>query len=408
MPVISCSYSHGADTRGRKNKPAIVTNSIGLAMSLRVHLPISTHTIMSHFGTHVSYAWNAFGMTVANPLFDLVSPSPFRQQNWCLTFYSLRKHDREMVPPAALAAKLEVIFKRHGTARQKYRGRFLLARALAEFDGPEQDEEGERGEEAYGVGQSRSGGGVSSGVGLGDAIRGMVRSSTTRRADEWDTKPIAMPEGSGNPKSGVPDVGDASHANSSAEESYQLLRQRLARPSNLSTRVGSVEQACNDEKEGGEERLPPSGSHSDVVRQVAVLAERGRAHAALSALQTIDGRKKGLRVAVPYRVYASLFRALSNMYSERGKEEVELAAAPMESLQWLLRGMARQGHKPDSKLLNFGLEAFACAAKSRKVDKSQIVTQASLQLKACFGSSARRVAVTADTSDFSSSLKGFL
>lgn len=100
---------------------------------------------------------------------------------------------------------------------------------------------------------------------------------------------------------------------------------------------------------------------------MAVLAERGHAHAALAALQTVDGRKKGARVSVPFRVYGLVFRALSRGYSARSGEELELAAAPTEALQWLVRGVVRQGYAPTCALLNFGLEAFAVAARTRKV-----------------------------------------
>lgn len=140
--------------------------------------------------------------------------------------------------------------------------------------------------------------------------------------------------------------------------------------------VRGVEMACTTPaKKAGDhtgdvmEMSPFSGveTHKGVLRRVAGLAERGRAHAALQLLHTVDGKKKGSRVAVPYRVYALLFRALSNGYSVKGREEVELAAAPESALLWLLRGMARQGHEPKRPLLNFGLEAFAVAAKSGKV-----------------------------------------
>lgn len=100
---------------------------------------------------------------------------------------------------------------------------------------------------------------------------------------------------------------------------------------------------------------------------MAVLAERGHAHAAFAALQSVDGRKKGSRVSVPFRVYGLVFRALSRGYSAREKDELELAAAPTEALRWLVRGVARQGYKPTCAMMNFGLEAFAVAAKSRKV-----------------------------------------
>ncbi|CAN0065234.1 unnamed protein product, partial [Hapterophycus canaliculatus] len=329
-----------------------------------------------------------------------------------------------MSPPPSVAAQLETVFKRHGTVRQKRRASFLLARALDGFGPPPDPDDDQANAADDGEGAGREGGSASRATGLGDAIRGMVETSTTRGVAEWDagrpTPESALAVAAGE----VADGGDLGAARDSsvgsrasggalplsAEESYQLLRRRIrgssARPSGP-VGVRGVEQACDaagagfgaeGAVQGGDARTEerpqaqeapavPSesergGSHRDVLQHVVVLAEKGRAHAALSALQAVDGRKRGTRVSVPYKVYALLFRALSNAYSARGKEELELAAAPMEALQWLLRGMARQGHFANSTILNFGLEAFAVAAKTRKVregeeeDRAMVGTEA--------------------------------
>lgn len=163
---------------------------------------------------------------------------------------------------------------------------------------------------------------------------------------------------------------------------FQMLRQhRRSRDAEASgpkpfSGVRSVEMACAitakkvGDRTGDVMKMSPVSdvdTYQGVLRRVAALAERGRAHEALQLLHAVDGKKKGSRVAVPYRVYALLFRALSNGYSVKGREEVELAVAPESALLWLLRGMARQGHEPKRPLLNFGLEAFAVAAKCGKV-----------------------------------------
>ncbi|CAM9989759.1 unnamed protein product [Scytosiphon promiscuus] len=348
-------------------------------------------------------------------------------------------HDRGMSPPPSVAAQLETVFKRHGTLRQKRRASFLLARALNGFGHPPDpdvdddndiDDSADAGRESSGGGgriEAREGekhhgeGDGRRAAGLGDAIRGMVETSTTRGVAEWYAQqpgPEAAPAVAAGEVAIGDDLGakDSSAAKSasggvsplSAEESYQLLRRRLQGPSAGPPRsVGArgVERACDvaagpegamQEGEGrtGEgphgERAPEvassgseqEASHRDVLQRVVVLAEKGRAHAALAELQAVDGRKRGMRVTVPFKAYALLFRALSNGYSARGKEELELAAAPMEALQWLLRGMARQGYPANTTILNFGLEAFAVAAKTRKVregeeeDRARVGTEA--------------------------------
>lgn len=324
------------------------------------------------------------------------------------TSSSLVKHDRGLSPPPSLAAQLETIFKRHGTARQKRRSSFLLARALDGFGPPPDDDESAKEEE--GAGSETAVEGTDHGVvdaprrvaGVGDAIRGMVENSTTRGVDEWDAQhppPAGAAEkfaNGGGSAAGAEDSDTVDGAGAGcappqpAEASYQLLRQRMREVSiggSTSAGARSVERACaaaaaaprvGSKQEGaGEEqgRLAATArpetesaeSHREILRRVTVLAERGRAHAALTALQAVDGRKRGTRAAVPYKVYALVFRALSIGYSARGAEELELAAAPTEALQWLLRGMARQGYSATTTILNFGLEAFAVAAKTRKV-----------------------------------------
>lgn len=336
---------------------------------------------------------------------------------------SFLQHDRGMSPPPSVAAQLETVFKRHGTVRQKRRATFLLARSLDGY-GPPPDSESDSDEEddVEGAGGERENGDDGEmdadengrddkdngpyATGLGEAIRGMVKTSTTRGVTEWDAqRPVPDSAPAVDAEGDDLRAKDSNVGNSpgggvsppSAAESYQLLRRRMegssARPSG-SVGVRGVEQACDDsagasyhmagaipedggcteEREDAEEApalsSPESqegGSHREVLQRVVVLAEKGRAHAALAALQAVDGRKRGARVAVPYKVYALLFRALSNGYSARGEEELELAAAPMEALQWLLRGMARQGHAANTTILNFGLETFAVAAKTRKV-----------------------------------------
>lgn len=304
------------------------------------------------------------------------------------------KHDRGLTPPATLAAQLETVFKRHGTVRQKRRSSFLLARALDGFGPPrDNNDDGDDGTAAEQEGDARRV------VGVGEAIRGMVESSTTRGVDEWDAQePLAAAEEFASGGGGTQGNDEGSNsaggtaAQPSAEQSYQLLRQRLREASlnrNASAGVRNVEQSCaaavaaavaaaaevTQEAGRGPDRRHPSQastpgaseSHRDILRRVTVLAERGRPHAALAALQAVDGRKRGTRVAVPYRVYALLFRALANGYSAQGWEELGLAAAPAEALQWLLRGMARQGYSAKTTTLNFGLEAFAVAAKTKQV-----------------------------------------
>ncbi|CAM9321848.1 unnamed protein product [Ectocarpus sp. 6 AP-2014] len=303
-------------------------------------------------------------------------------------------HDRGLTPPATLAAQLETVFKRHGTVRQKRRSSFLLARALDGFGPPrDNDDDGDDGTAAEQEGGARRV------VGVGEAIRGMVESSTTRGVDEWDAQePLAAAEESANGGGGsqVNEEGSNSAggtaARPSAEQSYQLLRQRLREASlngNASAGIRNVEQSCaaavaaaaelTKEAGRGPDRRHPSQaptqgaseSHRDILRRVTILAERGRPHAALAALQAVDGRKRGTRVAVPYKVYALLFRALANGYSAQGWEELGLAAAPAEALQWLLRGMARQGYSAKTTTLNFGLEAFAVAAKTKQVREGE-------------------------------------
>eukprot|EP00903_Cladosiphon_okamuranus_P007042 g6846.t1 len=298
-----------------------------------------------------------------------------------------KMHDRGLVPPASLAAQLETVFKRHGTVRQKRRASFLLARALEGFGPPPDDDieaanqEGAETETA--PGDLAGGPGV---TGIGNAIRGMVESSTTRGAGEWDAQqtPVVALDEFGY---GGPCAGDAP-ASLSAEATYQRLRERMRDESlrgAASPGVRSVEQACaaavaegrREEDEGqrrhppaaaaAEPKLEPAESHRDILWRATVLAEKGRAHAALAALQAVDGRKRGTRVAVPYKVYALIFRALANGYSARSREELELAAAPTEALEWLLRGMERQGYSVNTIILNFGLESFAVAARTRKV-----------------------------------------
>ena len=297
------------------------------------------------------------------------------------------KHDRGIVPPASLAAQLETVFKRHGTVRQKRRASFLLARALEGF-GPPPDDDTEAAQlERVGAGTAPDDAADAPGVtGVGDAIRGMVESSTTRGVGEWDARQTPA-AGAGEFGNDGPGASDAPGARS-AEESYQLLRRRMRdeslRGGAASAGVRSVEQACTaaatsgrGEDGEGQRHLPaaaselePAESHRDILWRATVLAEKGRAHAALAALQAVDGRKRGTRVAVPYKVYALLFRALSNGYSARSREELELAAAPTEALEWLLRGMARQGYSPKTTILNFGLESFAVAARTRKVRRA--------------------------------------
>ncbi|CAM9327755.1 unnamed protein product [Ectocarpus sp. 12 AP-2014] len=298
-------------------------------------------------------------------------------------------HDRGLTPPAALAAQLETVFKRHGTVRQKRRSSFLLARALDGF-GPPRDNNNDDAAEQEGDARRV--------VGVGEAIRSMVESSTTRGIGEWDAQePFGAAEefasggdtqGNGEGSNGA----GGTAAQPSAEQSYQLLRQRLREASlngNASAGVRNVEQSCaaavaavaevTQEAGRGQDRRHPSRaptpgaseSHREILRRVTVLAERGRPHAALAALQAVDGRKRGTRVAVPYRVYALLFRALANGYSAQGWEELGLAAAPAEALQWLLRGMARQGYTAKTTILNFGLEAFAVAAKTKQVREGE-------------------------------------
>ncbi|CAM9643008.1 unnamed protein product, partial [Laminaria digitata] len=50
-------------------------------------------------------------------------------------------HDRGQSPPPSLAAQLDVVVKRHGTARQKRRATFLLARALDGFGSSSAEDE---------------------------------------------------------------------------------------------------------------------------------------------------------------------------------------------------------------------------------------------------------------------------
>eukprot|EP00752_Nemacystus_decipiens_P011279 g10023.t1 len=300
-------------------------------------------------------------------------------------------HDRGFVPPASLAAQLETVFKRHGTVRQKRRASFLLARALEGFGPPPDDDAEAAQQEAAGALTSSDDGADAPGVtGVGDAIRGMVKNSTTRGVGEWDahqTPALVADE----IETGRPGASDASAARS-AEESYQLLRQKMRDESlrgAASAGIRSVEQACaaaavtgrGEDCEGqrhppseaaaavaaSSPELKPAESHREILWRATVLAEKGRPHAALAALQAVDGRKRGTRVAVPYKVYALLFRALSNGYSARSREELDLAAAPTEALEWLLRGMARQGYTPNTTILNFGLESFAVAARTRRV-----------------------------------------
>lgn len=332
-------------------------------------------------------------------------PSPFA----LFPFRSPRhawKHDRGLVPPSTLAAQLETVFKRHGTVRQKRRASFLLARALEGFGPPAYNDTEAAQLEGAGADDAADAPGV---AGVGDAIRGMVESSTTRGVGEWDARqaPAVAADGIGNDGPGA----SGAPATRSAEESYQLLRQRM-RDGYLrgaaSAGVRSVEQACaaaatNERREDGEGQrhppatstpeLEPTESHREILWRATVLAEKGRAHAALAALQAVDGRKRGTRVAVPYKVYALIFRALSNGYSARGREELELAAAPTEALQWLLRGMARQGYSPKTTILNFGLESFAVAARTRKVRRvvpgSNACEVLRRKSRLCFGSSAR-------------------
>lgn len=243
--------------------------------------------------------------------------------------------------------------KRYGTVRQKRRAKFLLARALDGLSGVK--EAADDADQGTAAGETA---GARRDDGVGGSILAMVKSSRTRGKDEWDPDQKITKEKGGD------SVGEGS-ALLSAQQSYQSLQERMRElPQFVSAGVRGVEQACKDEQA---ERLPIPHSHKDILRRVTALAERGRAHAALSMLHDVDGRKKGTRTAVPYKVYGLLFRALSNGYSAREREELELAAAPMESLQWLLRGMARQGYKPNTTLLNFGLEAFAVAASSKGV-----------------------------------------
>ncbi len=291
-----------------------------------------------------------------------------------------RKHDRGLSPPAPLAAQLSTVFKRHGTIRQKRRASFLLARALEGFgpppddDGDDHDHDGENADQQAGGTDARP-----VAAGLGSVIRGMVESSTTRGMNEWDAREPPPADAAGSAADGAEKFADGeagvegAPAPLSAEASYQLLRQRMRDESlaaSASPGVRSVEQACGGEEPEPQPEESPTAtppSHRDVLWRVTVLAEKGRAHAALTALQAVDGRKRGTRVAVPYKVYALLFRALSHGYSARSKEELELAAAPAGALEWLLRGMARQGYRPKTTILNFGLEAFAVAAQTRKV-----------------------------------------
>lgn len=312
----------------------------------------------------------------------------------CFSSSPFLKHDRGLTPPPALAAQLETVFKRHGTVRQKRRSSFLLARALDGF-GPVRDNNNNNGGDGDDRTAAEQEGDTRRVVGVGEAIRGMVESSTTRGVDEWDARePLAVAEEFADDNGGARGNDEGSNsaggtaAQPSAEQSYQLLRQRLQEASlngNASAGVRNVEQSCaaavaaapevTHETGLGLDRRHPSPaptpgaseSHRDILRRVTVLAERGRPHAALAALQAVDGRKRGTRVAVPYRVYALLFRALANGYSAQGWEELGLAAAPAEALQWLLRGMARQGYSAKTTTLNFGLEAFAVAAKTKQV-----------------------------------------
>lgn len=247
--------------------------------------------------------------------------------------------------------------RRYGTVRQKRRAKFLLARALDGFGFVEEEAAADNAEQNLEAGETS--GNTNCDDGVGGSILAMVRSSNTRGKDEWDPDQRVANE------EDIDAVGEGA-GSLSAQQSYRVLQESMRELPRkfVSAGVRAVERACKDEQA---DRLPLPDSHEDVLRRVTVLAERGRAHAALSALHTVDGRKRGTRAAVPYRVYGLVFRALSNGYSARGREELELAAAPMESLQWLLRGMARQGYKPNTTLLNFGLEAFAVAASSKVV-----------------------------------------
>lgn len=320
----------------------------------------------------------------------MLAPSPPPRQ--------FLQHDRGLVAPASLAAQLQTVFKRHGTVRQKRRASFLLSRALEGFGRPPDDDA--EADKQGGAGADAAPDAAADAprvTGVGGAIRDMVKNSTTRGENEWDAQhaPAAAAAAAADvPGNSVTGVGDA-QAPLSAEASYQLLRQRMRGESvggAASAGVRNVEKACaaaaaaaesgstEDGFEGGQRRHLPAvasaptpepeqqaESHRDVLWRATVLAEKGRAHAALAALRAVDGRKRGMRVAVPYKVYALVFRALSNGYSATGKEELELAAAPTEALEWLLRGMARQGYRPKTAILNFGLEAFAVAAKTAKV-----------------------------------------
>lgn len=254
-----------------------------------------------------------------------------------------------------------MIIKRHGTNRQKRSSKFLLAGVLKRDDDVRNVKEKETGVVEDNAILGKPGAGKTDD--MVTEVTENFEKSQQHKLDDLEGGPFMLDSDS---------VGD-SH---SAGDSHLQMLQEHRRSRNAEvlglkpfSGVRGVEMACAiaAKKAGDHTGDVMEMSHQGVLVRVAALAERGRAHAALQLLHAVDGKKKGSRVAVPYRVYALLFRALSNGYSVKEREEVELAASPESALLWLLRGMARQGHEPKRPLLNFGLEAFAVAANCGKV-----------------------------------------
>ena len=301
-----------------------------------------------------------------------------------------------MSPPPTVAGQLDAIVRRHGTKAQKRRAVFLLAEGLKRVGNTEEKQtekvmtRSPTSEKAGVDDRAEAGRGSdkSAGFGLGkpgelgveamDEIGAMVRRATEsrHRAGEDFLTPEGVKTFTKQPQMQRNLMKGAAEALKEEEERLQKIAG--ARGIELACALATEDQADYGTRAETSDDLFLSAastleSHRGLFRRVTAMAERGRAHAALSALQKVDGRKKGNRVAVPYRVYALLFRALAGGYSARDREELELAASPTDALQWLLRGLARQGYKPGQSLLNFGLEAFAVAAKTKKVSRSRRV-----------------------------------
>lgn len=75
----------------------------------------------------------------------------------------------------------------------------------------------------------------------------------------------------------------------------------------------------------------------------------------------------GRTIAVPYRAYKLILRAFRSPRGPKEERGWELAAAPKEAIDWLMKDLAWQGLTPEVRMMNSALNAFAVAATIKKV-----------------------------------------